>query len=381
MFNKYAEQERQFSMQVVEAIRTGDTSKLNKYAAGLSDLLMYYSYTQGHARRIFGGLNGEPFEKIDQMDPKVIWEPERERVKIRYHLQPEYRQVETAAAPIQSWSAPYLKRVAAGVVEGYFSKIVSDEIIKKVEEVAAYPYDIVEFFKDQTLKQCLDTEDRAMYYGFNQLVGAVETTVGRNRSIYATNLDTFTNEDLINGVGLHIDAAKRNQPKEFMVMPELAYIQLAKLPQNLINQTSQRYFEEGFNAFGDKANTTLYDTKIVRVDDASWATYEYGSTRSKFGVDAASALAMYQAAGYNIAGAGDLDTYYGIAHADVDSFLRIHILPPRNFLGKVLLYGSDLKTNLKYENEYLSFYSTEWLAYILHNIYGVTCIDLWYKAH
>jgi len=368
-------------MQVVEAIRTGDTSKLNKYAAGLSDLLMYYSYTQGHARRIFGGLNGEPFEKIDQMDPKVIWEPERERVKIRYHLQPEYRQVETAAAPIQSWSAPYLKRVAAGVVEGYFSKIVSDEIIKKVEEVAAYPYDIVEFFKDQTLKQCLDTEDRAMYYGFNQLVGAVETTVGRNRSIYATNLDTFTNEDLINGVGLHIDAAKRNQPKEFMVMPELAYIQLAKLPQNLINQTSQRYFEEGFNAFGDKANTTLYDTKIVRVDDASWATYEYGSTRSKFGVDAASALAMYQAAGYNIAGAGDLDTYYGIAHADVDSFLRIHILPPRNFLGKVLLYGSDLKTNLKYENEYLSFYSTEWLAYILHNIYGVTCIDLWYKAH
>ena len=226
------------------------------------------------------------------------------------------------------------------------------------------------------MKQILTIEDRAVYSGLNTLIAATETAA-YGRSINAAYLSSFSHEDIINGIAMHIDAAKRFQPKEFMLIPELVYIQLGKLDQTMIDGLSRRYFDEGF---GDKADTILYDTKAIRVDDASWATYQYGSTRSKFGENAATELAMYQAAGYDIAAVGDLLTKYGVDHNVVDSFIRVLIFPPRNFLGKALLWGSDIKTNLKYENEYVSFYSSEWLALILHNNYAPTAIDLWYKA-
>ena len=347
------------------------------------------TYTQGHARRVFGGLNGEAFETMSQDDSRVFWEPEKESVKVRYYLQPEYKQVSESATPVQSWAGPYMHRVSSYIHEGYFSKLVSDEIIKKVEEIAAYPFDIVEFFKDQTVKQILAQEDRAMYTAFNNLIGQTESETlpaGTNfgRSIYATYINSFDNEDVINGIAKHIDSAKRSQPKEFMLLPEVAYIQFAKIDQGAIDGLSRKFWDEGF---GDKANTVLYETKAVRVDDASYATFEAGQAtdKSKFGSeyadDAAGNLAMYQASGYNIAAVGDLNTRYGIdtATTGVDSFVRIYILPPRNFLGKALLWGSDIKTNLKYENEYVTFYSVEWLTYIFHNKYAPTAIDLWYK--
>ena len=387
--NKYAEKEKQFSANIKTAILQGDEADLKKYSAGLSDLLMFYTYTQGHARRIFGGLNGEPFEKITQDDPRVIWEPERERVKVRYYLQPEYKQVSETATPVQSWAGPYMQRVSSYVYEGYFSQLMSDEIIKKVEEISAYPFDIVEFFKDQTVKQILEREDRAFYSAMNSLIDQTEgeTLAAGNaygRSIYATYLNSFDNEDVINGLAKHIDSAKRNQPKEFMLLPEIAYIQFAKIGQSSIDGLSKRFWDEGF---GDKSGTVLYDTKAVRVDDASYATFEAGQStdKSKFGSayadDAAGRLSMFQAAGYDIASLSDLNTKYGIdtASTDVDSFLRIYILPPRNYLGKALLWGSDIKTNLKYENDYVTFYSKEWLTYLFHNKYAMTAIDLWYQ--
>ena len=387
--HKFAEKERQFSANIKTAILQGQTDDLKKYAAGLSDLLMTYTYSQGHARRIFGGLNGEPFEKMNQDDPRVIWEPERERVKVRYYLQPEYKQVSEQATPVQSWAGPYMQRVSSYVYEGYFSKLLSEEIIKKVEEIAAYPFDIVEFFKDQTVKQILEREDRAFYSAMNNLILQTESETlaagtAWGRSIYATYLNAFDNEDVINGLAKHIDSAKRSQPKEFMLLPEIAYIQFAKIDQSTIDGLSRRFWDEGF---GDKAGTILYDTKAVRVDDASYATFEAGQStdKSKFGAaytdNAAGNLAMYQAAGYSLTVVGDLVTRYGIdtVATGVDSFLRIYILPPRNFLGKALLWGSDIKTNLKYENEYVTFYSSEWLTYLFHNMYAPTAIDLWYQ--
>jgi len=378
MLNKQA-QEKLLSAKIKTAILEGDEPSIRKYASGASDLLMFYTYTQGHARRIFGGLNGEVYEKINQDDKSIIWDPVREEATVRYFLQPEYKQVGESAMPVQSWGGPYLKRISSGVMEGNFSKLQSDKVIKKVEEIAAYPFDIMEFAKDQTVKQILSVEDYAMYSAFNNLVRETETELA-NRSIYACYKSTFDHHDVINSMEMHISSRKRNQPKEFLLLPETMYHQFAKIDQQTIDGLSRRFYDDGF---GDKSNTVLYDNKAVRVDDSSYADFEAGQDAdiSKFGSefndDAAGRLAMYQAAGYDIAVLGDLLTKYNIDPTVVTKFTRSYFLPPKNFLGKALLWGADMKTTLKYEDEYVSFYSTEWLAFLFHNKYAVTCLDAW----
>ena len=166
-----------------------------------------------------------------------------------------------------------------------------------------------------------------------------------------------------------------------MLLPEGAYIQFAKIDNTAIDGLSKRFYDEGF---GDKASTVLYDTKAIRVDDASYATFRAGATleESKFGSEFAAGdpgrLAMYQEAGYDVTTLAEMNTRYGIDTTTVDTFMRIYWLPPRNFLGKALLWGSDMKTSVNYDDDFVTFYSKEWLAYIFHNKYGITATDLWY---
>jgi len=414
MIEKLAEKQQKLNSKIKQAIHSRDNDALNKYAAGLNELLMYYTYTQGHARRIFGNLQGEEFEIIDENDSRVEWDYTRERISLRYHLQPEYMQIGEEAMAVQSWGGPYLTRVNGNTVTGHFSKLISEEVNKKVEEVAVYPFDIIEFFKEQTIKQILEKEDRVWYTGLYGLVRNCERTVGRQTSIVTVQeFSNFDNSAMIRLGQKHVSPAKRWQPKEFMIMPEGVYLEFGNIPQTSIDRLSRDAWDGNM---ATKDQTNLYGCKVMRVDDAKFLTCSADANYSKFYNTAgtgkwAKAAYRYSFFGYYMptvmdytsTGVASIKTalstedlifaalvtdlaVYGIdlgttkTDYNVDDFTRIIMLPPRNFLGKALLWGSDVKTTLSYQNEHVMFYSSEWLAYILHNKFAVTVLDIWYDA-
>lgn len=411
---KLAEKKKNLNIEIKRAIKNRNNEDLNKYAAGLNALLMSYTYTQGHARRIFGNLQGEEFEIIDENDERVEFDYTRERISLRYHLQPEYLQVDQEAMAIQSWGGPYMTRVYGNTVTGHFSKLTSEEINKKVEEVAVYPFDIVEFFKEQTIKQVLEKEDRVWYTGLYGLVRECERTTGRNTSIVTVqDVNNFDNSSMIRLTQKHASPAKRHQPREFMIMPEGVFLEFGNIPQTAMDRLSRDAWD---GTMDDKSSTNIYGCKVMRVDDAKFLTCSADSNYSKFYDTAGTgdwekAAYRYSFFGYYLpsvfdysaTGAATLKValstealifaalktdlaVYGIDlgtdkdNYNVDDFTRIIVLPPRNFLGKALLWGNDIKTTLEYQNEHVRFYSSEWIAYIFHNKYAVTTLDIWYDS-
>lgn len=412
--NKLAEKQQKLNVKIKQAIKSRDNDALNKYAAGLNELLMFYTYTQGHSRRIFGNLQGEEFEIIDENDDRVEWDYTNERISLRYHLQPEYLQMGTEAMAIQSWGGPYLTRVNGNTVTGHFSKLISEKVNKKVEEVAVYPFDIVEFFKEQTIKQVLEKEDRTWYTGLYGLVRTSERTVGRGTSIVTVqDFNNFDNSSMIRLTQKHASPAKRFQPREFMIMPEGVFLEFGNIPQTAMDRLSRDAWDGNM---ATKDQTTIYQCKVMRVDDAKFLTCSADSNYSKFYNTAGTgdwekAAYRYSFFGYYLPSVFDY-TSAGVAtlksalstealifaalktdlaaysidlgtdkdNYNVNDFTRIIVLPPRNFLGKALLWGNDIKTTLEYQNEHVKFYSSEWLAYILHNKYAVTTLDIWYDS-
>jgi len=380
--------------ELTSAIIDGDPVELKKQADRTSDFLMNYSYTQGQLRRILGGFNGDTLEIKAPQERGVFWDHEIERPRIQLPIQPEYKQISLEAAPLQSWGGPYAKRVSAEYIEGYFSNITSDRPVKHIGEVKSYDFDFIEFIKNGTVKQILQKEDTYFYTGINKLLSDAEE-IRPQISIGTADFDSFDHADVIDIMTKHISPAKRNQPKEFMIMPEVAYVQFGKLPQTSINNLSKEFFDNGF---GSKDNTDLYDLKTLRFDDASYATFIAGASyeESKFGnkvvtggtTTTAHVLAMAKMAGYknsSCASAATFLTDYGIdvdqSHAASKSgFIRIFILPPLPFLGKAMLWEADMKTNIRYANDKVEVSTSEWFSLLLHNKFAPTALDLWFKA-
>ena len=386
---------QQLSANIINALRQGDTESLNKYASGMSELLMFYTYTQGQMRRIFTGLTGESIDIVTQGDTNItVQDVDNERIKVRLFVQPEYLKIDRNAAPIQPWGAPFMARVQGTAFEGYFSRISSDLIEKHVNELTIYPYDILEFFKEQTVKQNLELEDITGYSGFYGLVRECETLVGPGSSILCTTQTLFNetaNKYILDLFALHASARKRRQPREFVIVPEVLFLQFGKIPQTEMNGLSRQYFDTGF---GDKNATPLYETKAMRVDDDTYLTCSDDPLVSRFAVvDGATALAKqiarYQAFGYNMfKDDGNLPTTdaeldelmsgrYGVTPSLTPYFRRMIVLPPRNFLGKMMAWGQDIKTVLEYSHSFVNFYSEEYIAFLLHNKYAVSCLDVW----
>jgi hypothetical protein len=397
MITKFAEQSRVLNAKIKTAINQNQRTEFAKYAAGLDNLLMYYTYTQGHARRIFGGLAEEPIEIIQNNDTRAIWDPSVERIFMRFFLQPEYVNLNRLATPVQSWAGPYMRRLSGNVVEGYFSKLISEEIVKKVEEVAAYNFDIVEFAKDQTVKNILDKEDRAFYTAIYGLIRESEEEM-LGLSILPASMSTFSHKNMIDLMAKHVSPAKRYQPREFIIIPEVVYLQFGKLENTSINNLSRDYWDNGFVEEGPF--TPLYKTKAMRVDDSSYVTnskYErlcrFASSFTDWGYLAIAGVVTtdtyrkkmeffgYKTRGIDAAWRPNFAADYGISIGTQASkkdkkFTRVLVLGPRNFLGKMLCWGSDIKTNIRYENEFVSFYSAEHVTFLFHNKYAVTALDL-----
>lgn len=374
---KIAEQAKLANRNMQKALVNRDEDSFNKYAAGLDDFLMLYSYTQGHARRIHGGLQDETIEVIQNDDTRAHFDPTNEKVFVRYFLQPEYLDNSRTARPLQSWGAPYLRRISGAVVEGYFSRFESERITKRVEEASTYGFDIIEFAKDQTVKNVLDKEDNSFYRGMYALIDAQEA-VGVGTGIKAMTLADFVSDpsgSIIDLFKQHVSPAKRQQPREFMIMPEQSYLDFAKIQEASITGLSKDFWDNGFGA---KDMTNIYGTKTMRVDDATYLTCSSDSRLSKFSAEGSTDFQRYQFFGYTCTDAATLLANYGITYAATPRFIRILVLPPRNFLGKMLLWGSDMKTNIKNDNGYVTFGSGEHMAMIYHNLYAPTALDLWF---
>jgi len=388
---KYAAAYNEINKNIVTSLSNHDISRFHKIAEKADLMLKTYAYVAGQQRQIYTELTGrETIEVVKPDDPRRMFDHENEKVFMRMYLQPDFLKHANPAGIMQTWGSPYFKRVNGRVVEGTFSHIESKEIIKKVKEIGTYGYDLLGLIQENSVKEVLDKEDVAGYLKDYYLLASQEN-LAVGTGILAVPSDLYEAEPHIyikNLFKLHGAARRNRQPRALIVFPDYLWMDILTIDQDVVNGISRDGLDNGF---GDKATSEVFKARTLRFDDDRYLTYDGansgdshfpgGTTAdiARFGYDTTRPPADYgfDAAVYGTAWDG---TGGGTATTPLTNckFKRILVYAPEPYTGKMFLDDPDLRTSVRYENGFVMIKSLEDLAYLSHNVYCVTAMDVWY---
>lgn len=381
MMDKTAEKIRVVNKNFVEAVASGDDNRLQKMAAGIDTLFKTYVYTAGQQRKVYSALSGkDSLEVIPYNDPRREYDHVNEKTKMKFHLQPDFMRNSKSSAFLQSWAEGYLRRVSGDVFEGYFSELKPDPIIKKVDAIKSYGFDMLGLIREDNVRQILYKEDMIGYAKDFMLIAAQEAEgVGTGINVViATDFEAQPHIALKETLKVHQSPKKDRQPRALVTMADANYLDFGTIDHNIVSNVAEDTLKNGYSS--DEVRKLL-GVKVLTFDDDMWLTYDGSSSGKESNWDGG-AVENLQAMGYNTTGT-PLD--YGIvctpntwAKAATLKFKRSMVYAPKPFYGAAYLDESDIKTRIRTENEFVIVSSSEKLLYLAHNHYAVTAMDVWY---
>lgn len=372
---------------IAQALANEDHSRFDKIASGIDLMFKTYTYTAGQQRKIYTELTGrQSLEIVPLRDERRRYVPEFETTELTIHLQPDFMRHAKSSVLLQSWASPYLRRVSGRTAKGYFSKLESEPIKKTVDEVKSYGYDFLGLIREDSVHQILEKEDRFGYMKDYMMIGAQEAQ-HLGMGIMPITQIAYEAEPHIamkNLFKLHHAARKGGQPRALTVLPDELWMDFGTIQQDIMSNVAEKTMQDGF---GDKNSSVILGQRAVRFDDDQWLTYDGTSVggNSKWDGGTPEDLAIF---GYDITGTlteqAAKIVAYGLGSMGATwvavakhSFKRVMLYAPINYYGGAYLDETDMKTRVQYENGFVIVNTSEKLAYLAHNQYAVTAMDVW----
>lgn len=381
-FTKYAEKIDAANKRFVQAVADGDDSRLTKIAAGVDLLFKTYTYTAGQQRKIYSFLNNtDSLEIVPLGDPRREYDNVNEKTKLKFHLQPDFMRNASNSTFLQSWGEGYMRRVSGETFEGYFSELKPDPIIKKVDEIKSYGFDMLSLIRENNVLEVLKREDHIGYAKDFMLLSAQEAEApGTGISVVdAVSFEAEPHIAFKNTLKAHGSAKKDGQPRALVVMADENYLDFGTIDHSIVSNVAEEVLRKGYGA-GDTRE--IMGVKVLTFDDDKWLTYS-GVANSKESYWKGGTDTDLAALGYNIT-AGTPAATYGLAKATwaaqaLLKFKRVMVYAPKLFYGAAFLDESDIKTRIKTENDYVIVSTSEKLMFLAHNHYAVSALDIWYQ--
>lgn len=386
------------------ALIRNNPEDFTKVAQDADEILQTGSYMFGAARQVMGVLNGTgAYDIITNQDTnKVVLTPEDENFKIRMEVAPDMANIVEEAIPLKLSGNPYLSSFKGRYVEGYLSRVGSNNLVKPEITVKSYPFDYVNEMRKVIELEILAFEDRYFYGGKYSLIREVEDDAA-GTSITAMTKTVYKSgphKAYLDLRELHTKSSRMNQPFDMVVMPEARYQDYAAISDSDVQGISRQFLDNGFGTATDQL--PLYQDKKLMLKGTRAITLSLDPKECMFDVSGVAAdgtditdtnwtkkYRLLRIFGYNCSDdAGTAPTSgaelyanilanYGINLANVTKMQRIMSYSPVNYFGRVYNYLRDLKTYLENRNGFVSSFSEEYITMLLHNKYAVSALDIW----
>lgn len=357
---------------------------------------------------------------------------------VLYEVAPDPESAQMQSVP-RAYTSTTTGPVRARTFQGFryfegFSDLKTDEMTKPVDELHAYRHDVAAFFENYSLKSALDKESNFFFRVNNKILNGGRSLLA-SKNIMAVHMDEFTVSRFSSLKDKHrakhvpharlisyfamLNESERTVATE---IENLAYqgITSEKSLETFYGLTPLEVFNKKYLYYSfDIAHKTNLDEKEQFFIDLDQFTHDNVAdmivAHATTGTTDANLVESYmEEMGYlYTAPTGAALTDYGnaacqavVPQLDASNYtpvppideltdyndgtttqsrplligakmMRSYTLPPRRYWGHFDLFGSDMKTIIKKDDEVLRFYSKEKIILTAKNIRAVTTMDVW----
>lgn len=407
----------------------------------IDKVLLEKANTTGEARKYFKGLSatdteGEGMRIItpehDMYDDKT-WE----KPGVMYYMQPdpdkEIFSPKPRAVAMGPDAASKFRTFAGLRYTETFERIAGDEDFKSINELYVYPYDIVGFFENFSLKVLMDLESVMFFRLINALLSLGRTELA-NKNIMVANKDTFS---------FYSFSTLKDQHKKKQVPFSriIGHFELFNEKERTVASEMELVGREGAN--GESKMDTIFGMTPLTLQTMEYCYYSFNKSLEDLedehkqffinlddftcrnvaevaaisdeptrNAEAETTKVYMENMGYKFTAPSDATARYGTGYEfaqylDADNFLpripihgedyeeavgaskdpivsilgksmmRTIVLTPRAYFGHFDLFNEDAKTVVEKNRTKISFCTEEEMIMTAKNKRAATVLDVW----
>lgn len=406
----------------------------------IDKVLLEKANTTGEARRYFKELTavdteGEGMRIVTPQDG-IYDDMMFEKPGVKYFIQPDPEKEiygpRPRAVSMGSDASPRLRTFAGERYVETFERIATDETIKSIDELYVYPYDIVTFFENYSLKDYMDLESNMFFRLINSLMSLGRTELA-GKNIMVANRSTFSfytfsllkdfhkkklvpfsrvigHFELFNEKERTVESEMRNVGYEgangetkldtiFGMTPlvlqtmEYCYYSFNKAMEDNEDETKQFFIK--LSDFACRNVAEIFALTSTIRDAEAEITKTYMESMGYKYTAPTDPTARY-GSGYEFARYIDADNFYPripIYGADYEeavgaskdpivailgkTMTRTYVLTPRAYFGHFDLFNEDAKTMMEKNSKFISFYTEGQMIMTAKNRRAASALDVW----
>lgn len=430
------------SIQLIKKLASPNIGARLEALNEIDKVLLEKAHTTGEARRYFkhGGINDTKGEGMRLITPThdAYDDLVHEKPSVKYFIQPDPERELFSEKPFAIAVGPdanaSFQTFAGQRYVVSFERLVTNPVVKDVNELYVYPYDIVSFFENWQLKTLMDKESVMFFSLINHLMSKGRDYLA-HKNILTANKDTFSvmsfsllkdkhkskevpfsrlisSFELLNekertlageieNVAYEGITGNTEYDKKFWGMTPLVlhnknyvYYSFDKANEDLEDEKKQFFID-----LGELPATAAEGIDAIQADAGDRAACEYVKNRMEAcGYKFTAPSQPYIDANYGAGGTWnfvqwlDANNYLPkIPISKVETFntdkevvsllgkkfVRSIVLTPRAYFGHFDLFNEDARTYLEKENKKLIFHTEEEMIMTARNPRAATALDTW----